>query len=81
MAIIIATIAFILCWAWIEISLFIVSINSENTIDTKKIAYKKFIWILRYLGVCLFISTLLYMYFVKNIGFREALQYCLGIIK
>ena len=51
MAIIIATIAFLLCWVWIEITLFFTNKNTSELDNRKGISYKKFIWILRILGV------------------------------
>ena len=49
MAIIIATIAFLLCWIWIEITLYFTSKNAREKNTVKRISYKKFIWILRIL--------------------------------
>ena len=42
MAIIIATIAFLLCWIWIETSLFIANKNSNDSNVGQIITYNKF---------------------------------------
>ena len=81
MAIIIATIAFLLCWVWIEITLFFTNKNTSELDNRKGISYKKFIWILRILIITLFFSVSSYMYFFQNIKFQKAIEYCLGIIK
>ena len=81
MAIIIATIAFLLCWIWIEITLFFTNKNASVPGNTEGISYKKFIWILRILIIALFFSVTSYMYFFENIKFQKAIEYCLGIIK
>ena len=81
MAIIIATIAFLLCWVWIEITLFFTYKNAKELSNIKGISYKKFIWILRILIFVLFFGAIIYMYFFENIKFQNAIQYCLGIIK
>ena len=81
MAIIIATIALLLCWAWIEITLYFTNKNSREESAVKGISYKKFIWILRILIFVLFFGLIIYMYFFENINFQKAIEYCLGIIK
>ena len=81
MAIIIATIALALCWAWIEITLYFTNENSKAKNTVKRISYKKFIWILRILIFLLFFGAIIYMYFFENIEFQKAIEYCLGIIK
>ena len=81
MAIIIATIALLLCWIWIEITLYFTNENSREKITVKRISYKKFIWILRILIFVLFFGLIIYMYFFENIKFQKAIEYCLGIIK
>ena len=81
MAIIIATIALLLCWAWIEITLYFTNKNAREKSTVKRISYKKFIWILRILIIVLFFGAIIYMYFFENIKFQNAIQYCLGIIK
>ena len=81
MAIIIATIAFLLCWIWIEITLYFTNKNFREKITVKRISYKKFIWILRILIFVLFFGAIIYMYFFENIKFQKAIEYCLGIIK
>ena len=81
MAIIIATIALLLCWIWIEITLYFTSKDTKEKNTIKRISYKKFIWILRILIVVLFFGAAIYMYFFENIKFQNAIQYCLGIIK
>ena len=81
MAIIIATIAFLLCWLWIEITLYFTSKNTREKNTVKRISYKKFIWILRIIIVVLFFGATIYMYFFENIKFQKAIEYCLGIIK
>ena len=81
MAIIIATIALLLCWIWIEITLYFTNENSREKITVKRISYKKFIWILRILIIVLFFCAIIYMYFFENNKFQNAIQYCLGIIK
>ena len=81
MAIIIATIALLLCWIWIEITLYFTNENSREKITVKRISYKKFIWILRILIIALFFGAIIYMYFFENIKFQNAIEYCLGIIK
>ena len=81
MAIIIAAIALLLCWIWIEITLFFTKKNTKELSNINRITYKKFIWILRILIVVLFFGMTIYMYFFENIKFQNAIQYCLGIIK
>ena len=81
MAIIIATIAFLLCWIWIEITLYFANEKDRGKITVKRISYKKFIWILRILIFVLFFGLIIYMYFFENIKFQKAIEYCLGIIK
>ena len=81
MAIIIATIALLLCWIWIEITLYFTNENARVKITVKRISYKKFIWILRILIITLFFSVTSYMYFFENIRLQKAIEYCLGIIR
>ena len=81
MAIIIATIAFLLCWIWIEITLYFTNEDARKKSVVKRISYKKFIWILRILIFVLFFGLIIYMYFFENIKFQKAIEYCLGIIK
>ena len=81
MTIIIATIAFLLCWIWIEITLFFTNKNAKELININGISYKKFIWILRILIITLFFSITIYMYFFENIRLQKAIEYCLGIIR
>jgi len=81
MAIIIATIAFLLCWLWIEITLYFTNKNAREKSTAERISYKKFIWILRILIFVLFFGLIIYMYFFENIKFQKAIEYCLGIIK
>ena len=81
MAIIIATIALLLCWAWIEITLYFTNKNAREKSTVKRISYKKFIWILRILIITLFFSVTSYMYFFENIRLQKAIEYCLGIIR
>ena len=81
MAIIFATIAFLLCWIWIEITLYFTNKNAIEAIAVKGISYKKFIWILRILIISLFIGVTSYMYFFENIGLQKPIEYSLGIIR
>ncbi|HJL57882.1 MAG: hypothetical protein HVK41_04905 [Pelagibacteraceae bacterium] len=81
MAIIIATIALSLCWAWIEITLYFTNKNARENSTVKRISYKKFIWLLRTIIVSLFVMTATYMYFFENIRLQKAIEYCLGIIR
>ena len=81
MAIIIATIALALCWAWIEITLYFTNKNAREKSVVKRISYKKFIWILRILIITLFFGVTSYMYFFENIRLQKAIEYCLGIIR
>jgi len=81
MAIIIATIAFLLCWIWIEITLYFTNKNAREKSTVKRISYKKFIWILRILIITLFFGVTSYMYFFENIRLQKAIEYCLGIIR
>ena len=81
MAIIIATIALALCWAWIEITLYFTNKNDREKNTVKRISYKKFIWILRILIISLFFGVTIYMYFFENIKLQKAIEYCLGIIR
>ena len=81
MAIIIATIAFLLCWLWIEITLYFTNKNAREKSTAERISYKKFIWILRILIFVLFFGAIIYMYFFENIKFQKAIEYCLGIIR
>ena len=81
MAIIIATIAFLLCWIWIEITLFFNNKNTSELGNIEGISYKKFIWILRIFIIVLFIGATIYMYFFENIRLQNAIEFCLGIIR
>ena len=81
MAIIIATIALLLCWVWIEITLYFTNKNAREKSVVKRISYKKFIWILRILIITLFFGVTSYMYFFENIRLQKAIEYCLGIIR
>ena len=81
MAIIIATIAFLLCWIWIEITLYFTSKNTREKNIVKRISYKKFIWLLRTFIIVLFIGATIYMYFFQNTKLLQAVEYCFGIIK
>ena len=81
MAIIIATIALVLCWAWIEITLYFTNKSGKEKSTVKGISYKKFIWMLRTIIVSLFVMTTTYMYFFENIRLQKAIEYCLGIIR
>ncbi len=81
MAFIIATIALLLCWAWIEITLYFTNKNGREKSTAKRISYKKFIWVLRTIIVSLFVMATTYMYFIENIRFQKAIEYCLGIIR
>jgi len=81
MAIIIATIALLLCWVWIEITLYFTNKNSREKSTVTGISYKKFIWLLRTIIVSLFVMTATYMYFFENIRLQKAIEYCLGIIR
>ena len=81
MAIIIATIALLLCWIWIEITLYFINKNAREKSTVKRISYKKFIWILRILIITLFFGVTSYMYFFENIRLQKAIEYCLGIIR
>ena len=81
MAIIIATIAFLLCWIWIEITLYFTSKNDREKNTVKRISYKKFIWILRFFIIVLFIGAAIYMFFFENIRLQNAIEFCLGIIR
>ena len=81
MAIIIATIALLLCWIWIEITLFFINKNARELANLNGISYKKFIWILRILIFVLFFGAIIYMYFFENIRLQKAIEYCLGIIR
>ena len=81
MAIIFVTIAFLLCWLWLEISLFFFKKNASELDNIEGISYNKFVWILRVLVIVLFIGLVIYMNFFENIKLQEAIKYCLGIIK
>ena len=81
MAIIFATIAFLLCWLWLEISLFFFKKNASELENIEGISYKKFIWILRIFIIILFIGATIYMYFFENIRLQNAIEFCLGIIR
>ena len=81
MAIIIATIALLLCWVWIEITLYFTNKNAREKSTVKRISYKKFIWILRILIITLFFGVTSYMFFFNNIRLQKAIEYCLGIIR
>ena len=81
MAIIIAAFAILLCWIWIEITLFFTNKNAKELSNINRISYKKFIWILRILIITLFFGVTSYMYFFENIRLQKAIEYCLGIIR
>ena len=74
MAIIIATIALALCWAWIEITLYFTNKNASEERAVKGISYKKFIWILRILIITLFFGVTSYMYFLKILNYKKQLN-------
>ena len=79
MAIIIVLSAFILCWTWIELTIFI--LKFQNKTITSRRFNKKFIWYLRFIALSLLIISFIYMYFFKQTQFQEVIQYCFGIIK
>ena len=81
MIIIIAIVAFILAWFFIEITLFLTNKIYADFNESKKISYKKFIWNLRILAILLLFFTTTYMYYYENVKFVKAIEYCLGIIK
>ena len=81
MAIIIAAIAILLCWIWIEITLFLTNANSKESVNTKRVSYTKFIRVLRIIIISLFAIVTFYMYFFENIRLQKAIEYCLGIIR
>ena len=81
MAIIIVTVAFLLCWIWIEITLFLFKKNASELNNVKGISYKKFVWILRIFIIILFVGLVIFMNFFGDIRLKEAIEYCLGIIK
>ena len=81
MAIIITSIALLICWFWIESSLFVANKYSQDSTHTKKISYKKFIWCLRILAISMYILIIIYMLYSEKINFRQAIEYCLGILK
>ena len=80
MFILIVLLAFILAWFFIEITLFIVNKKYKVANYSKKISYKKFIWILRILAISLIFVTVIYMYYFQNAELLLAIEYCLGII-
>ena len=80
MAIIFVLIAFILCWIWIELTIFISNRRIQTNINSYNFN-KKFIWYLRLLAITLFVVTSIYMYFFQKVDLQKALQYCLGIIQ
>ena len=79
MAIFFVLLAFILCWTWIELTIFISNklINKESS----KKFNKKFIWYLRFLAISLLLISIIYMYFFQRADLYKAIQYCLGVIK
>ena len=79
MAIFFVLIAFILCWIWIELALFI--LNRLGAVNKLKSFHNKFIWYIRGIAVLLLLFSMLYIYFFQNINFQKAIQYCLGIIR
>tara|TARA_Y100000588_G_scaffold383371_2_gene472570 strand:- start:331 stop:570 length:240 start_codon:yes stop_codon:yes gene_type:complete len=79
MAIILVLLAFILCWIWIELAVFIT--NRLVIVNSSKIIKKKFIWYLRFIAISLFLISFIYMYFFQKTDFQKAIEYCLGIIK
>ena len=79
MTIFFVLIAFILCWIWIELTLFIS--NHLVSVNKLRIPNHKFIWYLRGIALFLLLSSILYMYFFQNLNFQKAIQYCLGIIR
>ena len=81
MAIIIAAIAILLCWIWIEITLFLTNANSKESVNTKRVSYTKFIRVLRIIIISLFAIVTFCMYFFENIRLQKAIEYCLGIIR
>ena len=81
MAIIFVTVAFLLCWIWIEITLFFFKKNASELNNVKGISYKKFVWILRIFIIILFVGLVIFMNFFGDIRLKEAIEYCLGIIK
>ena len=78
MAIIIATIALALCWAWIEITLYFTNKNASEESAVKGISYKKFIWILRILIISLFFGVTIYMYFFENIKLQKFIKFLIS---
>ena len=78
MAIFFVLLAFILCWIWIELAVFIT--NRLVIVNSSKIIKKKFIWYLRFIAISLLIISFIYMYYFQNADLQQAIQYCLGII-
>ena len=81
MIIIIVIFAFVLAWFFIEITIFLANKNFNNTNNTKKITFKKFIWNLRILAIILFFAITTYMHFFENAKFQQVIEYCIGIVK
>ena len=79
MAIFFVLTSFILCWIWIELTIFIL-----NRLNKRNLNYrfnKLFIWYLRFIAVMLLLISFVYMYFFQKADLQQAIQYCLGIIK
>ena len=79
MILIIVFLAFIISWAWIEITFIIFKRNVIE--NTSHIYENKIIWLLRLLGIILLLGSVLYIYIFENIKFQETINYCFGIIK
>ena len=79
MKIVIVLLSFILAWFFIEMILLI-----SNTIiqeKKRKIINNKFAWYLRVISLSLLLVSFLYIRYTQNISLKEAIQYCLGIIR
>ena len=78
MAIFFVLLAFILCWTWIELTVFISS--RFVNVNLGKKFNNKFIWYLRFIAISLLIISFIYMYYFQNADLQQAIKYCLGII-
>ena len=80
--------AFILCWLWIELSLFFVSklVKKEDSKFTGNTVTNygnrfSFVWRLRIIAFTLLLLIFVYMNYFEKVNFEKAIEFCLGIIR
>mgnify|MGYP006927747417 CR=1 FL=1 len=79
MKFVIVLLSFILAWFFIEMILVISNIVIQE--KNRNIINNKFAWYLRAISLSLLLVSFLYIRYTHNISLKDAIQYCLGIIR